>query len=89
MFEELLLICLVAVPCSLLGLTTSKYSRGGCIVYVAFGFIGAFLGVWISRTLNFAHVPDLTLGASRFPVIWSLAGSVLLVASVGLFVRHR
>jgi uncharacterized membrane protein YeaQ/YmgE (transglycosylase-associated protein family) len=73
----------------MLGLATSKYSRGGCIVYVAFGFIGAFLGAYISRMLNFDQVPDLTIGVTRFPVIWSLAGSVLLVASVGLFVRHR
>ena len=89
MLIELLLTCVVAVVCAMLGLSTSKYSRGGCIVYMAFGFIGAFLGTWVSRTLGFADVPDLTIGNSQFPVIWSLVGSVLLVAAVGLFVRHR
>jgi len=86
---ELLLTSVVAVVCAMLGLSTSRYSRGGCIVYMAFGFIGAFLGTWVSRSLGFANVPDLTIGVSKFPVIWSLVGSVLLVAAVGLFVRHR
>jgi uncharacterized membrane protein YeaQ/YmgE (transglycosylase-associated protein family) len=86
---ELLLTSVVAVVCAMLGLSTSRYSRGGCIVYMAFGFIGAFLGTWVSRSLGFANVPDLTIGASNFPIIWSMVGSVLLVAAVGLFVRHR
>jgi uncharacterized membrane protein YeaQ/YmgE (transglycosylase-associated protein family) len=86
---ELLLTSVVAVVCAMLGLSTSRYSRGGCIVYMAFGFIGAFLGTWVSRSFGFANVPDLTIGASNFPVIWSMVGSVLLVAAVGLFVRHR
>ena len=89
MLTELLLTSVVAVACAMLGLTTSKYSRGGCIVYMAFGFIGAFLGTWVSRALRFADVPDLTIGVSHFPIIWSMVGSVLLVATVGLFVRHR
>jgi uncharacterized membrane protein YeaQ/YmgE (transglycosylase-associated protein family) len=86
---ELLLTSVVAVACAMLGLSTSKYSRGGCIVYMAFGFIGAFLGTWVSRSLGFDKVPDMTIGASNFPVIWSLVGSVLLVAAIGLFVRQR
>jgi uncharacterized membrane protein YeaQ/YmgE (transglycosylase-associated protein family) len=86
---EILLTCGVAIACAMLGLSTSKYSRGGCIVYMAFGFIGAFLGTWVSRTLGFAKVPDLTIGSSDFPIIWSLVGSVLLVAAIGLFVRQR
>jgi uncharacterized membrane protein YeaQ/YmgE (transglycosylase-associated protein family) len=86
---ELLLTSVVAVVCAMLGLSTSKYSRGGCIVYMAFGFIGAFLGTWVSRSLGFDKVPDMTIGASNFPVIWSLVGSVLLVAAIGLFVRQR
>jgi uncharacterized membrane protein YeaQ/YmgE (transglycosylase-associated protein family) len=86
---EILLTCVVAVACAMLGLSTSKYSRGGCIVYMAFSFIGAFLGTWVSRTLGFAKVPDLTIGSSNFPIIWSLVGSVLLVAAIGLLVRQR
>lgn len=89
MLIELLLTSAVAIVCAMLGLSTSKYSRGGCIVYMAFGFIGAFLGTWVSRSLRFADVPDLTIGVSHFPIVWSLVGSVLLVAAVGLFVRHR
>ncbi len=89
MLIELLLTCVVAVACAMLGLSTSKYSRGGCIVYMAFGLIGAFLGTWVSRSMGFAKVPDLTIGVTNFPIIWSLVGSVLLVAAVGLFVRQR
>ena len=89
MWNELLYISVVAVVCALLGLSTSRYSRGGLIVYLAFGFIGAFAGTWISRSMNFSNVPDLTIGATKFPVIWALVGAVLLVAVIGMIVKER
>ncbi len=51
--------------------------------------LGAFLGAWISRALNFDRIPDLTVGVTRFPVLWSVVGAVLLVAAAGLFARSR
>jgi len=87
--NELLYISIVAVVCALLGLSTSRYSRGGLIVYLAFGFIGAFAGTWVSRSLDFADVPDLTIGATKFPIIWALVGAVLLVAAIGVLVKER
>lgn len=89
MLNELLYISIVAVVCALLGLSTSRYSRGGLIVYLAFGFIGAFAGTWVSRSLDFADVPDLTIGATKFPIIWALVGAVLLVAAIGVLVKER
>ncbi len=89
MLYELLFISVVAVVCALLGLSTSRYSRGGLIVYLAFGFIGAFAGTWISRALDFDNVPDLTIGVTKFPIIWALVGAVLLVAVIGMLVKER
>ncbi|NWG14202.1 MAG: hypothetical protein HXY20_11775 [Acidobacteria bacterium] len=89
MLIELLYISVVAVVCALLGLSTSRYSRGGLIVYLAFGFIGAFAGTYVSRALDFADVPDLTIGVTKFPVIWALVGAVLLIAAIGVLVKER
>jgi uncharacterized membrane protein YeaQ/YmgE (transglycosylase-associated protein family) len=65
------------------------YSHLGCLGSVALGFIGALLGMWISRA---AHLPELfsmRIGEERFPILWSIAGSAIFVAVLGLFSRGR
>jgi uncharacterized membrane protein YeaQ/YmgE (transglycosylase-associated protein family) len=65
------------------------YSHLGCLGSVALGFIGALLGMWLSRA---AHLPELfsvRIGEERFPILWSIAGSAIFVAVLGLFSRGR
>lgn len=46
---ELLLLLLVAGICGAIGQAIVGYSRGGCLVAIALGFIGALVGSWIAR----------------------------------------
>ena len=46
---DLLILLLVAGLCGAIGQAISGYSRGGCLVSIALGFIGALVGVWLSR----------------------------------------
>ena len=48
---EFLLLILVAGICGALGQAIAGYSRGGCLVSVAVGLIGAILGIWLARAL--------------------------------------
>jgi uncharacterized membrane protein YeaQ/YmgE (transglycosylase-associated protein family) len=86
----LLVLLLVAGICGSLGRAIGGgYSHLGCLGSVALGFIGALLGMWIARA---AHLPELfsvRIGQERFPILWSIAGSAIFVAVLGLFSRGR
>ena len=86
---DLLILLLVAGVCGALGQAISGFSRGGCLVSIALGFIGAILGVWLARQLGLPELFVIPIGGKGFPVIWSIIGSALFVAVISLFTRRR
>ena len=49
---DVLILLLVAGICGSLGQAIAGYSRGGCLVSIALGFVGALLGMWIARLMG-------------------------------------
>ena len=86
-FLELLLLLLIAGICGSIGQSIAGYSRGGCIVSIVLGFVGALLGSWMSVQLNMPELLNINIGGSEFPVIWSIIGSVIFVTIVSLLTR--
>jgi uncharacterized membrane protein YeaQ/YmgE (transglycosylase-associated protein family) len=86
---SLLLLLLVAGICGAIGQAIAGWSRGGCLVSIALGFIGALFGMWIARALGLAEMFAIDVGGQRFPIIWSIVGSALFVAIISLFTRRR
>jgi uncharacterized membrane protein YeaQ/YmgE (transglycosylase-associated protein family) len=86
---DLLLLLLVAGICGSLGQAISGFSRGGCLVSIALGFVGAVLGVWLSRQLGLPELFSVQIGATAFPIVWSIIGSALFVAVITLLTRQR
>lgn len=86
---EFLILLLIAGICGSIGQAIAGYSRGGCIVAIVVGFIGALLGSWLSVQLGLPEFFNVNIGGSNFPIIWSIIGSVIFVAVVGLFTRRR
>jgi uncharacterized membrane protein YeaQ/YmgE (transglycosylase-associated protein family) len=86
---DLLLLLVVAGICGALAQAISGYSRGGCLVSIALGFIGALLGVWIARAMNLPEPLPVSVAGMDFPVIWSIVGAALFVALVGFLSRPR
>jgi len=86
---DLLLLLLVAGICGALGQAISRSSRGGCLVSIALGFIGALLGLWLARRLGLPEPLPVEVGGKTFPVVWSVIGSALFVAVIGLISRGR
>jgi len=84
-----IVLLIVAGVCGALGQAISGYSRGGCLVSIALGFIGAVFGLWIARLLGLPEIFALRVGGGAFPIIWSIIGSALFVAVVSLFTRRR
>ena len=83
-----LILLLVAGVCGAIGQTIAGYSHGGCLVSVALGFIGALLGMWLSRAIGIGEILAVEIGGKNFPVVWSIIGSALFVALISFFARR-
>jgi len=86
---EFLLLLAIAGICGSIGQSIAGISRGGCVVSIVVGFIGALLGSWLSAKLNLPELFTVSVGGSPFPIIWSIIGSVIFVVIVGLFTKKR
>jgi len=86
---EFIILLVVAGVCGALGQAISGFSRGGILVSIALGFIGALLGTWIARSLKLPEIFVLEIGDARFPIIWAIVGSALFVAVLGFLTRSR
>lgn len=86
---DFLLLLLVAGICGAIGQAISGYSRGGFLLAIVLGFIGAFIGVWLAAKLALPELYMLRIGATSFPIVWSIIGATLFVALVGFIGSPR
>jgi uncharacterized membrane protein YeaQ/YmgE (transglycosylase-associated protein family) len=86
---QLLLLLLVAGVCGMLGQAIAGYSRGGCLVSVALGFVGAVLGSWLAGVLKLPAWFAIDIAGQPFPIVWSIIGSALFVAILSLLTSRR
>jgi uncharacterized membrane protein YeaQ/YmgE (transglycosylase-associated protein family) len=89
MLVQILILLAIAGVCGALGQAISGSSRGGCLVSIALGFIGALVGSWIARALHLPELFALTIAGAHFPIVWSIVGSALFVAVINLISRRR
>lgn len=86
---EFFLLLLIAGICGSIGQSIAGYTRGGCLVSIVLGFVGALLGSWLSVQLNMPELFNINIGGNNFPIIWSIIGAVLFVTIVGLLTSRR
>ena len=86
---SILLLLLVAAVCGSIGQALAGYSVGGCLMSTIVGFIGAWLGSWLSVQLGLPEPFTISIGGETFPVLWSIIGSALFVAILALITRRR
>jgi uncharacterized membrane protein YeaQ/YmgE (transglycosylase-associated protein family) len=86
---DVIVLLLIAGVCGALGQAISGFSRGGCLVSIALGFIGAVLGMWLARQLGLPELFSIRIGTTNFPIVWSIIGSALFVALITLLTRRR
>jgi uncharacterized membrane protein YeaQ/YmgE (transglycosylase-associated protein family) len=85
---QFLLLLVIAGICGVFGQAIAGYSRGGCFVAIALGFIGALLGGWLAKVMGLPELFAVQMGEATFPVIWSIIGAALFVAILSLFTRR-
>jgi uncharacterized membrane protein YeaQ/YmgE (transglycosylase-associated protein family) len=86
---DLIVLLIIAGICGALGQAITGFTRGGCLVSIALGFVGALLGMWLSRQLGLPELFAIQIGTTNFPIIWSIIGSALFVAVIALISRGR
>lgn len=86
---DLIILLIIAGICGALGQAITGFTRGGCLVSIALGFVGALLGMWLSRQLGLPELFAIQIGTTSFPIIWSIVGSALFVAVIALITRGR
>lgn len=84
---EFLLLLLIAAICGSIGQSLVGYSTGGLLVSIVVGIIGAYIGMWVAREFNLPVIFALNIGGQPFPIIWSIIGSAIFAAILGLINR--
>lgn len=87
--STLILLLVIAAICGAIGKAIAGSARGGLVVSIALGFIGALLGPWVARSLKLPEPLMVTIGGHPFPVLWSIIGAALFVAIIHLLSRRR
>jgi uncharacterized membrane protein YeaQ/YmgE (transglycosylase-associated protein family) len=88
-FWDFVLLLLIAGVCGALGQAISGVSRGGCVVSIALGFIGALVGMWLARMIGLPELLTISIRGTRFPILWSIIGSAVFVAVISFIARSR
>ena len=85
---SILILLVIAAVCGSIGKAIAGSARGGLIVSIVLGFIGALLGPWVAGKLDLPEPFMVNIGGQPFPVLWSIIGAALFVAIVHLFSRR-
>lgn len=86
---EFVLLLIVAGICGSVAQSIVGYSRGGCLVSIVLGFVGALLGTWLARQAQLPELLNVQFGDQPFPVLWSIIGASLFVAVLSLISGRR
>ncbi len=86
---DVIILLVIAGLCGALGQAITGFTRGGCLVSIALGFVGAVVGMWLSRQLGLPELFAIQIGTTSFPIVWSIIGAALFVAVIALLTRRR
>lgn len=84
----LILLIVIAAVCGALGRAIAGDIRGGLIVSIVVGFIGAVVGPWLAVQLRLPEPLTVNISGHPFPILWSIIGAALFVAVIHLLSRR-
>ncbi len=82
---------ILLVMAALLGILSQRvlgYQLGGMFISIFLGFIGAYVGKEMTVWFHLPVIFDVGIGSSRFPVIWSLFGCLVVTFVVGFIAKR-
>jgi uncharacterized membrane protein YeaQ/YmgE (transglycosylase-associated protein family) len=82
--EELVVLLIIAAVIGLIAQALAGYWRGGLVLAVVLGFLGAIVGTYLARRLGLPEWLTISVGGVAFPLVWAIIGAALLVGVIGL-----
>ena len=86
---EIIILLIIAGICGGIAQALVGFSRGGCLISIVVGFIGALIGSWVAREMNLPELLPITVDTTTFPVIWSIIGGVIFTGILSLLTPRR
>ena len=81
---EFIILLIIAAICGAVGQSLAGYDLGGCFVSIIVGFIGAYIGMWLSHKLGLPEIFAIKVGGKSFPIVWSVIGSAVFTFIIAL-----
>ena len=88
-FLELIILLIIAGISGSIGRSLAGFSKGGCLISIAVGFIGSLLGTWIAHKMNLPEIFVIDIGEVTFPVVWAILGAVIFTAVLSILTPRR
>ena len=60
------------------------FDRGGCILSIVVGFVGAIIGSWLARELNLPDPFPFYIRGNEYHILWTIIGAVIFTAVLSL-----
>jgi uncharacterized membrane protein YeaQ/YmgE (transglycosylase-associated protein family) len=80
----LVVLLVIAGICGAIGRAIGGGTRGGFLISIVVGFVGAVFGMFIAKQMNLPEVLRVNIDGHSFPILWSIIGAALFVALVHL-----
>lgn len=84
---ELIILLIIAAVVGFVAQSLAGYWRGGLLLAIVLGFVGALVGIWLARRLGLPELLTITVGGVSFPLLWAIIGAALVVGLAGLLFR--
>lgn len=88
MFEIMLLLLIAGITGGI-GRSLVGFKRGGCIISIVVGFIGAYIGTILAREFNFPDFWSFEIRGISYPIVWSIVGAAVFTAILSLIVPKK
>jgi len=60
------------------------FDRGGCIISIVVGFIGAIIGTWLAREFELPDPFLFNIRGTEYHILWTIIGAVIFTAALSL-----
>jgi uncharacterized membrane protein YeaQ/YmgE (transglycosylase-associated protein family) len=86
---DILISLIIAGIAGSIARSISGFSRGGCIISIVVGFIGAMIGSWLSRELQLPDPFMIKIRGSTYYILWTIIGAVIFTAALSLITPDK
>jgi uncharacterized membrane protein YeaQ/YmgE (transglycosylase-associated protein family) len=86
---DILISLLIAGIAGSIARSLSGFSRGGCIISIIVGFIGAMIGSWLSRELSLPDPFIIEINGNSYNILWTIIGAVIFTVILSLLTPDK